>query len=397
MPQCMGLKTNGERCTRHDNGFILLDATHLHYCGTHWDVYERRVTIRRHLTVVAAEHQHVAGTCHKWIAGQRWCGHARDGVSLLCTAHRARELQRQERENAAREAERQENELVNAAYTWYREQNMTWRQVIDHLTAPIRAGERTRRVMHRVARMSFNNPAVIEPDLNREWQFGVYWNWAFHGRQGPVPNMLVHPALAQPVQQGRPAPLAALARDAQNVHTVVVVEQTNKGLEKLLEASKTEKHLRAPEWFAAKWLVRGYGAWNVTQRVVNDMQHWYNMSFCKTANDYLYRRTLDGLYLTITKTSDPATRVELYKRAFEECHESVGMCCEGHISRMCNVLVGFDETFAPPVPFGEILQNKMAAIAGMEIETEEKVKQATAFFNEFAVPEPDRAAWLEAF
>ena len=73
------------------------------------------------------------------------------------------------------------------------------------------------------------------------------------------------------------------------------------------------------------------------------------------------------------------------------------MCCEGHISRLCNVLVGFDETFAPPVPFGEILQNKMAAIAALEVETEEKIRQATAFFNEFAVPEPDRAAWLEAF
>jgi hypothetical protein len=73
------------------------------------------------------------------------------------------------------------------------------------------------------------------------------------------------------------------------------------------------------------------------------------------------------------------------------------MCCDGHISRLCNVLVGFDDAFAPPVPFGEILQNKMAAIAALEIETEEKVRQANTFFNEFAVPEPERVAWLEAF
>jgi hypothetical protein len=313
----------------------------------------------------------------------------------MCPNHRARDNQRRQREAAERAAEQQEAQAVDDAYMWYRDQNMTWRQTIDHLTAPIRAGALTRRVMHRVARRIFNNPVVIEPDFNREWQFGVYWNWAIGGRVGPAPDLLVHPVVV--AQQARPAGLAALARDAQNVHTTAVVEQTNKGLDKLLEASKTEKHLRAPEWFAAKWLIRGYGAWNVTQRVVNDMLHWYNMSFCKTANDYLYRRTLDGLYLTITRTNDAATRVELYKRAFEECHESVGMCCEGHISRLCNVLVGFDETFAPPVPFGEILQNKMAAIAALEVETEEKIRQATAFFNEFAVPEPDRAAWLEAF
>ena len=127
------------------------------------------------------------------------------------------------------------------------------------------------------------------------------------------------------------------------------------------------------------------------------MQHWYNMSYCKSPNDYLYRRTLDGLYLTIQQIKDVEIRSELYRRSFEECYESVGQCCEGHISRLCNVLVGFDEVFTPPVPFGEILQNKMAAIAALEATTQEKIRQATAFFDEYAVPDADRHAWLEAF
>jgi hypothetical protein len=73
------------------------------------------------------------------------------------------------------------------------------------------------------------------------------------------------------------------------------------------------------------------------------------------------------------------------------------MCCEGHISRLCNVLVGFDEAFQPPVPFGEILQNKMAAIAGLDIPEEEKRKQANAFFDEHRVAQEERSAWLDAF
>lgn len=121
------------------------------------------------------------------------------------------------------------------------------------------------------------------------------------------------------------------------------------------------------------------------------------MPTCKTVNDHLYRRALDGLYILIRRMPDRDIQEELFKRAFEECYESVGMCCEGHISRLCNVLVGFDDAFAPPVPFGEILQNKMAAIYAMEVDTEEKIRQATAFFNEFAVPEAERSAWLEAF
>jgi hypothetical protein len=94
---------------------------------------------------------------------------------------------------------------------------------------------------------------------------------------------------------------------------------------------------------------------------------------------------------------DAERRSELYRRAWEECHESVGMCCEGHISRLCNVLVGFDEDFQPPVPFGEILQSKMAVIAGMDVSDEEKRKLANAFFDEHKTPQEERTAWLEAF
>jgi hypothetical protein len=127
------------------------------------------------------------------------------------------------------------------------------------------------------------------------------------------------------------------------------------------------------------------------------MYKWYDTETCRLSEDWLYRKALIVLYYTIRNLKDESIQNELFKRAFEECNESVAMCCDGHISRLCNVLVGFDDAFAPPVPFGEILQNKMAAIAALEIETEEKVRQANTFFNEFAVPEPERVAWLEAF
>jgi hypothetical protein len=91
------------------------------------------------------------------------------------------------------------------------------------------------------------------------------------------------------------------------------------------------------------------------------------------------------------------TKAEIYKRIFEECNESVGMCCDGHISRLCNVLVGFDDAFKPPVPLGELIQNEMAKIAMSEADTDEKIRLATAFFIEYKVPEEDRVAWLDAF
>jgi len=392
----MGIKTTGEQCTRQDTGFVNPHARHLQFCQIHWNVYNGHVETRERLTVVVAEHHHRVGTCHKWIpTSSRWCGQMCEGGNRLCTVHLANQRQMVQRREAAREAERQENGVVQAMYEWYIQQNMTWRQAIDNLTAPNNRNLHSRRVLYRIARRMFIQPVVNEPEFDQEWQFAAYWAWAINGQQGPPPNLNEMPQLVPPPM--RPVGLAAIVRDPQNVHTAVVSNQTNKGLEKLLEASKEDKAMRAPEWFAAKWLIRSYGRWDLVVRAVNDMQHWYTMSYCKSANDFLYRRTLDGLYIVIQQIKDNSVRMELYKRVFEECFDSIGMCCEGHISRLCNVLVGFDDAFAPPVPFGEVLQNKMAAIAALEIETEEKVKQATAFFNEFAVPETERAAWLEAF
>jgi len=248
------------------------------------------------------------------------------------------------------------------------------------------------RTLFQVCHRYFRNPIVIEIDFVAEWQFHSYWQWAIQGRVG-LPPTLVRPFVLPPPRNA----LAAIAVDVQNVHTRLVSEQTNKGLEKLLEASKGSRALRSPEWFASRWLVRGYGNWRDVSRVVVDMKHWYEVAFCKIANDWLYRRSLDGLYITLKNIKDTDIQAELFKRAFEECLESVSMCCEGHVSRVCNVLVGFDDAFEPPVPFGEILQNKMAAIYAMDLETEKKITLATDFFNEFAVPEADRAAWLEAF
>jgi hypothetical protein len=44
-----------------------------------------------------------------------------------------------------------------------------------------------------------------------------------------------------------------------------------------------------------------------------------------------------------------------------------------------------------------LVQNKMAAIAGLDVSEEDKRRQANEFFDTHAVPAAERAAWLEAF
>jgi hypothetical protein len=95
------------------------------------------------------------------------------------------------------------------------------------------------------------------------------------------------------------------------------------------------------------------------------------------------------------KTSEH--KEELCKRLKEELTESVGMCCEGHLSRLCNVLVGFDDAFTTVVSKSEMLQKKMAEIAGLELTTRTKKMRAKKVLRELEIPVAEHAAWLDAF
>jgi hypothetical protein len=229
------------------------------------------------------------------------------------------------------------------------------------------------------------------------WRVGLLWNWLAGGMQGPPPNLDVQPELPNDVPPPPPPPheLGALAHDPQNTHTRVVSEQTNQGMATLLALPRTGD-VATPRLFLAAWLPCRYMEMASMPELAGDIARWYMTDTCISEGDRLYRRAMDGLYTKIVRTEDAETRAELFRRAYEECRESMGMCCQGHLSRLCNVLVGFDDAFAPPVSKGEILQQKMAIIAGLDVDMEEKVRRAMDVFEELEIPEVDRVPWLEA-
>lgn len=391
----MGIKTDGVRCARMSTvrADIYEPAPHLHFCALHWDVYTSRVAqrVRRHQG--NHQHHHQGGTCHHWISsGVRWCG--LDCGGILCPAHLLATINRQEAKRI-----REEHTLrIRTIFATYRDHDavMNWRQMMHNIL------ERddlhlARADIYHICRMYFNHRAPFEVGFREHWQFSIYYRWIVQGARGDPPD-LTH----QPMPDPPPVPrarndLAHIAADNQNVHTRAVSQQTNRGLEKLLAAGVGRPVIRGPEWLGARWLVKSYGTWESVSKIIKDMKHWYSLQMCRTQDDRLYKRSLDGLYWMIRDIDNEETRQEMYKRVFEECDESVGLCCDGHISRLCNVLVGFDEAFTSQIAFGETLQNRMAAIYGMEIDTSEKIRLAIEFFNEYGVAETERVSWLEAF
>ena len=384
MQRCMGIKVvDGHQCTRIENGTVRPECPHLRFCGTHWQSYNRRVALQHTIRPDGNPH-HQPGMCMSFSNLVGWCHNPAAPGSLICQ----NELNRRAAEAAAIELRNLQDAMVETAVQLYRGQNPlpSWREVILDMfqnrpdLVPV--------VRYRVALRYFQIQMVGQPIPVTRFQFEMYMRWVRNGREGPEPD-------TAPPLQG----LAAIAHDRQNVHTRAVSEQTNRGLEKLIEKQATySRYLNTTSgWFVARWLNSSIDTWPNIVRVGEDMWRWYTTRTCRQTEDRLYKKALDGLFIMIRDVKDDDTRKELFKRAYEECYESVGLCCDGHISRLCNVLVGFDDTFAPPVPFGEILQNKMAAIAALDVDTEEKKRQAIAFFNEFAVPDADRSVWLDAF
>lgn len=192
-----------------------------------------------------------------------------------------------------------------------------------------------------------------------------------------------------------PPPEVPFAADSQNVHRKEVSVQTNKAT-KFLMNIKLPKQRQNELW---KVLVAGFLRFVTTNMglfagVIYDVSVWLKKDTCRELNDKLYRELL---YRLIVYIQNSEHRDELFKRLWEECCDSLGMCCEGHISRLCNVLVGYVEGLDPPISLGELTQQKMAAIAGMEASEDDKRRMANEFFDTHAVPAGERMAWLEAF
>ena len=389
--QCEFYTANFTRCTRRST-----DATD--YCRTH----------RRKGEVLGPRPEAGLCCCTRRVRGELgWCRQPHREGETICQWHWQRTENRAEQERLNRDYEMRMQMTLDA----YLAQNprQTWQAVTRHLRGRLHlprdaANHVPERMAFTVARRYFGQtapedvPGVVFTDfwvdLWREEQGLPPMADGWNGMGDVVQALGLGPAPpAQPMGQ-----MGRLAADTQNVHTAVVAKQTNGNVELLLEQpliGGMDVLATLTTW----WMVRGpKPSFESYWRVMEDVRHWVGKRTCKSTNDYLYQRVLNGLVAKILLTADGKDDLftELCKRLWEECEEAVGMCCEGHIGRLANVLVGFDEAFKPPLPVGEILQTKLAAIAGMKLSPKLKLQKAVAVMDELNLPAAERGPWLEA-
>ncbi len=87
-----------------------------------------------------------------------------------------------------------------------------------------------------------------------------------------------------------------------------------------------------------------------------------------------------------------AERVELTVRLAQEISEGVGMCANGKMARLVNVLQGYDETLEAEPP-REAFQSAIAAL--MKRPLAERERRARELFVEYRIPAEEHDVWLE--
>lgn len=191
---------------------------------------------------------------------------------------------------------------------------------------------------------------------------------------------------------GNPAPVAAppppdningFMRDPQNVHrrdTVKYVEQMFKDLKKIV--------VPADQKTLAEIMLHC----KMRPEAEVQMVKLYHAGDSIYEHQRAYKRALDAVWAVVRKHEN---RAEMYVRVAEEMNDNIGMCAQGNLSRICNILAGYSDDVKPPVPQGVLVQNKMAAIA-MDSEGN-KVGRAKDALRELLVPEAEWGPWIEAF
>lgn len=190
------------------------------------------------------------------------------------------------------------------------------------------------------------------------------------------------------VIQGRE--LAKLADDKQNVHTGVVNKQTRVAKEIIINTTIPNGQKTLDE-ILTSWLY-DLKIGSDMSLVYKDMLFWANKDLVVQKGDYLYRRMLRGLWAKI-KTYDTETRLELVKRLWEETSEAVGLCAQGHISRLANVLVGFDDNFVSQ----QTIHEALAYINRLTLPVHDKIEKALVVMDEMSIAQNERQPWLDAF
>lgn len=215
-----------------------------------------------------------------------------------------------------------------------------------------------------------------------------------HPRWGPV--LRGEPVPAAPAPRAPPPPpvgdLAAFAADRQNVHTEQSVALTKTVVDRVLKIP-VAKEYRWNRKEVSRTPAEIIWACRLPPSVALQMMQKY----CAADNVYemgpgIYGKVLDGVYAYIKESPN---KKDLYKILRAELTDNLGMCAQGNLTRLCNVLAGYLEGIGSQESPADRLGRELPKLMEIADETR-RMEVARGVLRDTGLPETEWAPWLEA-
>jgi hypothetical protein len=182
------------------------------------------------------------------------------------------------------------------------------------------------------------------------------------------------------------AALRAFGADHENVHTPVATGPTEQALAVI-----------------AAWAPLSVDLWprlvltlGIDTEEVWDELEW-DVKRCVSFG-HTYGPILERIVAKIDTKEEEIQR-ELFRRLTEEIVEGFGLCVQGKMTRLANVLRGFDpeiDACVSPIPSREQFQNRIVVIRKSGLPLGMQKDLATQLMEECLVPKEEHEAWLAA-
>ena len=185
--------------------------------------------------------------------------------------------------------------------------------------------------------------------------------------------------------------LERLANDTQNVHTTTVVEHVKKMLNLLF----SKYSVSDDETNSLKTLCE---IENECTKLTTEAKICMTSKYITSDNIYdlgdsrVYARTLIAVWKYI---QDSPNKNDLINILIEELHANVGMCAQGNLTRILNVLSGYLDGIGPEVKSNLTMLNEEFLLLRKIQNQSEKTKKANALLKKYNVPKEQWSAYID--
>lgn len=208
---------------------------------------------------------------------------------------------------------------------------------------------------------------------------------------------LLEPQEPDPPEPPRERQLLDILNDKQSIHTSEAVELTKKNVQKILDIPVPDAY-KCKGGISSSIISLTLGEVIVccpmnVSTFVELVNRYNNDETIYEMGEGIYGRVLDGIWQFIRNHED---KDALCRILAEELKSNVGMCAQGNLTRLCNVLEGYLDGLVHRESNSEILQREFSQISTLSDETEKLIRGRESLDRLGIINPVEREAWLSA-